>query len=114
MPDNRRQLTRHTLADTMDVWDSAAGKRLGQLVNLHQDGLMVLGDFAFTENKLYTLRVQIPQTLSNDGDLVLGVDCLWVRTDDETDLQWSGFQIIDVSNEQLAVIQRVITRMSVH
>ncbi|AFU99079.1 PilZ domain-containing protein [Simiduia agarivorans] len=113
MPDNRRRLTRHTLSDKLDVWDSETDERLGQLVNLHQEGMMVLGDFSFEENKLYSVRIHLPQALSDDGELVLGVDCLWVRADTETELQWSGFQIIDVGSEQIAVIQRVIARMAV-
>lgn len=114
MPDNRRSLPRHTLSDTLDVWDSETDERLGQLANLHPKGMMVLGDFAFIENKLYTVRIHLPQSVSDAGEVVLGVDCLWERTDEDTGLHWSGFQIIDVSHEQVDAIKRIIARMAIH
>lgn len=94
------------------MWNCATDERVGQLVNLHEQGLMLLGDFGFTENKLYSLRIHLPQSLCDAGELTLGVDCLWVRVDEDADSQWSGFQIIDASTEQVAVIHQVIACMA--
>lgn len=112
MQNNRRQLARHKLASSLDVWDSATDMRLGQLVNLHRQGLMLLGDGDFGENKVYRLAIHLPQSVCADGELLLGVDCLWVKRDPDTGLHWAGFQIIDASAEQLGIIDAVIAALA--
>lgn len=112
MPNNQRRLPRNELNATIDVWDALSDEHLGRLVNIHTEGLMLLSDHPLTENRLYQLRLTLPQNLSVTGELFLGADCLWVRASDDSGSHWSGCQIIDLADESLLLIKLLIERLA--
>lgn len=110
--DNRRRLTRHPLGDELAVWLPDLDAAAGRAVNVHREGLMLLGGFRFDENRLYRLRLLLPEGFPAQADTTFGVDCLWVRFDEEEGVCWSGFQIIDASDAQLQLIDQIVTRLT--
>lgn len=116
MTSNQRKLERHDITEPLDVWDARTDEHLGRLVNIHAEGLMILGAIELTEDKLYELRLTLPQNLVSSGELALGVDCLWVRkAEADTDVAsqyWAGCQIIDASAQARDVIAVLISRLA--
>jgi len=113
MQNNKRHLIRHELNASIDVWDAQSDEHLGRLANIHAQGLMLLSDFPLVEEKLYSLRLTLPQSLVDTGELMLTVDCLWVKSSEAEDesRHWAGCQIIDVSTQGLAVIELILSRL---
>ena len=112
MQNNQRDLVRHELDATIDVWDAQSDEYLGRLANIHTQGLMLLCDQPLEEERLYQLRLTLPQTLVESGELKFAVDCLWVRSHEEETRHWAGCQIIDVTEEGLNLIELLISRFS--
>jgi hypothetical protein len=106
--ENDRALERHSVNGDIDVYDSLRDIYIGRLVNIHAQGLMIVGDIALDEDRLYEIDMHIPTTSNQKRLLRLGVDCLWARSADQNGKIWIGFSIIDVSSTAAEEIRRLI------
>lgn len=105
---NQRRLLRHQLADRVDVYDAMRDICIGRLVNIHAEGLMVMGDVGLEPDKLYQLHLRLPRQINGREYIQVGVDCLWARNSDDTSKHWAGCQIIDISPEGLADLESLV------
>lgn len=106
-----RELERHVISGDVDVYDSLRDVYVGRLVNIHSQGLMIMGDFALEEDKLYTLDLHVPEPVNGQAVIQLGVDCLWTRDADLTGKFWMGCSIIDASPQSIDTIRQLIDMM---
>lgn len=103
-----RALHRHTISGDVDVYDSLRDVYIGRLVNIHTQGLMVVGDVHLEEDRLYELDMHIPSEADGKHILRIGVDCLWTRAADQNGKHWTGFSIIDSTPQATEEIHRLI------
>ncbi|EIK43052.1 hypothetical protein O59_004156 [Cellvibrio sp. BR] len=106
-----RELERHIINGDVDVYDSLRDMYVGRLVNIHTQGLMVMGDLSLEEDRLYTLDLHLPEPVNDQMVIHLGVDCLWTREADLAGKYWIGFSIIDASSQALQSIQALVERL---
>lgn len=105
---NDRALFRHAIGGDIDVYDSLRDIYIGRLVNIHTQGLMLVGDVLLEEDRLYEVDMHIPGQDQTKKVLRLGVDCLWTREADQNGKHWTGFSIIDSSPLAADEIRRLI------
>lgn len=105
---NDRALHRYFINGDVDVYDSLRDVYIGRLVNIHTQGLMLVGDVALEEDKLYELDLHLPDINTGDKVIRLGVDCLWTRSADQNGKHWSGFSIIDLTPDAAEDIRHLI------
>ncbi len=106
-----RELERHNIHGDVDVYDSLRDLYLGRLVNIHAQGMMVVGDVALEEDRIYTLELRLPEPVNGKTSIQLGVDCLWARDADLSGKHWIGFSIIDVSPQCAEAIRALVDQM---
>lgn len=110
-----RALERYALAEAVDIYDGGRDVYLGRLVNIHSQGLMLIGDQPLEENKIYQLDLHLPRSVNGRNTVHLGVDCLWTRNAIDNSKHWSGgkhwagFAIIDISPEAAEDIHALIS-----
>lgn len=107
-PNNDRALERFGINGDVDVYDNLRDIYLGRLVNIHLEGLMIMGDVPMEEDKLYKLDLHLPEAINERTSIHLGVDCLWARNADHNGKHWAGFTIIDLSPQASEDIQMLI------
>ncbi|RYY74856.1 MAG: PilZ domain-containing protein [Gammaproteobacteria bacterium] len=105
---NDRAIQRHAIGADVDVYDSMRDIYLGRLVNIHVQGLMLVGDVPLEEDRLYELDMHILGENNSKQVVRIGVDCLWTRAADENGKHWTGFNIIDSTPQAAEVIQKLI------
>ena len=95
--DERRRLPRHQLDLQVELIDQVNGASLGVLVNIHMEGLLMMGGLSMKPDYLYQVQLQ-PVASSHLFDPVeLTMDCMWTRAMGQQDRVWAGCQIIDLS-----------------
>lgn len=116
---NRRKHPRHNLRDVVRVIDKATGQSVGTVANLSLEGLMVVNSVPLNLDCIYQLQLCVDDsvlggTAGEVRELHLGVDCLWnsPTASVAAAAYWSGCQIIDMADEDLAVIQRLIDTLA--
>ena len=103
-----RAMHRHTISGDIDVYDALRDIYLGRLVNIHTQGLMLVGDVPLEEDRLYELDLHLPSENDNKRVVRIGVDCLWTRTADQNGKHWTGFSIIDSTPHAAEEIHNLI------
>jgi hypothetical protein len=103
-----RALERYGIRADVDVYDSLRDVYIGRLVNIHTEGLMIIGDAPLEEDKLYKLDLHLPSYVNGRNTIHLGVDCLWTRHADYNGKHWAGFKIIDISPQGAADIAALV------
>lgn len=95
--DERRRLPRHQLDLQVELINQVDGASLGVLVNIHMEGLLMMGGLSMKPDHLYQVQLQ-PVASSHLFDPVeLTMDCMWTRAMGQQDRVWAGCQIIDLS-----------------
>lgn len=109
MTADKRRNNRIAVDVATAVFQLHSGEHFGYLVNITAQGLMLSCPFAIDANCVYQLRFVVPQ----EADPVeLGVESLWTEQSLEQNLYWTGFRIIDISNENQAKLNRFIDQLS--
>jgi len=103
-----RAMHRHVVSGNVDVYDSLRDIYLGRLVNIHSQGLMLVGDVPLEEDRLYELDMHVFGENNSKQVIRVGVDCLWARDADENGKHWTGFTIIDSTTHAAEVINELI------
>lgn len=99
---------RYPISGDIDVYDGLRDIYIGRLVNIHTQGLMVVGDVPMEEDRLYELDLHLPDAASAKHVLRVGVDCLWTRDADQNGKHWTGFSIIDSTPHVIDEIHKLI------
>lgn len=105
---NDRALARYGINAAIDVYDNLRDVYIGRLVNIHTEGLMIIGDARLQEDKLYKLDLHLPIQVNGRNSIHVGVDCLWTRNADYNGKHWAGFKIIDISPQGADDIEALV------
>jgi hypothetical protein len=103
-----RVLHRHVIGGDIDVYDGLRDIYLGRLVNIHTQGLMLVGDVPLEEDRLYELDIHLSDAHNIKYVVRVGVDCLWIRAADQNEKHWTGFSIIDSTPHATEEIHKLI------
>lgn len=99
---------RHILTGHIDILDRARNLIVGRLVNISEEGLMIMGPGLVLFDHLYQFELQLPYQVNGRNVIPCGVDCLWTRASENGEQHWAGFQIIALSDEARADILTLI------
>lgn len=105
----RRKSKRRFIMYYTRIFDRATGAILGYLIDLSPEGSMVVSEEPFTVQKRYRLRMDVPEEFETRACLDFQAICVWSRTDmADPRFYESGFKLEDVSEEDIALIERII------
>jgi hypothetical protein len=109
---SRRKHYRHSLRNSVSVTSLSSDESVGILVNLSMEGLMLVHNRPLPADCIHQLRLVIAEGVIDGGpscEIQMGVDCLWTSpAEGMASMYWSGCQIIDVSDKDYDLIQKLI------
>lgn len=103
----KRTQIRIPVDDEICVRDTVSGAELGTLANIHDEGFMVISDGGLKEDHLYQVAFEIN---SGRAPIQLGAECLWISETGTGDQVWAGFQIMDLSEDARAQIEKLMAQ----
>jgi hypothetical protein len=105
----KRSIPRRKPSTAIRVSDDLSGEDLGNLANLTPEGLMLVSREPIALNSILQLRIQVPPAAKRAEKLCFGAESLWTsQAEDEGEYFWTGFSIIDISNDAADFIERWI------
>ncbi len=100
-----RQADRLKPAAQCHVMDVISGAKLGEVLNISSEGLMLVSALPILEGSIY--QVNIVCELNQLDAISAGIECLW--TDDHgVSGTLAGFQIIDISEADQDALYRLL------
>ncbi len=107
-PSEMRNKTRVDVPDVVCVTDRQTRSHFGQLVNISEEGMMILISEPVAENTVFQLSLGF---CNKDGDvepIEIGVECLWCNQSTTDGQFWAGFYVIDISEQDQEKIRRLL------
>lgn len=108
----KRRLKRHALTGPVSVYDRSNKAFLGQVVNIHREGLMIMGNVPFQEGAIYQVDLHLPEPIGDAQLIPMSIDCLWARDEDMHRSYWVGCAITDINGGALQHLDELIAAMT--
>ncbi len=102
-----RRRERKEVDQYITVKDALLDTDIGQVVNLHEEGFMIIGDGQIREDCLYQLSMSLSKVIENCDYISVGAECLWLKETDTGTQYWAGFHIIDISDKDREIIAKL-------
>lgn len=104
----KRRLPRTRVGQAVEVFDQHTEEPIGRVVDLTVEGLMLLTPEDVPAHGIYQLVIPLPVSVEGCAQIRVGVESLWCRESNDGQNHWTGFHIIDISDEDRACIERLI------
>jgi hypothetical protein len=106
----KRSLPRRELIYYLKVHDTKNTKELGRLVDIHSNGLLLIGHKCLNIGQDYSLRIELPKVLAEQGFPPIGVKacCVWVHPSQARPFNESGLKFTETEEEARRSINLLI------
>jgi hypothetical protein len=102
-----RKSERVDVTDIVRIVDKPTGRDIGQLANISEEGIMIFSTQAIAENSVMQLSLVFDCESGSRPDIDIGVESLWSHASSEDSKYWTGFYIIDISEQDLERIKNM-------
>jgi len=99
--------SRVEVSEVIRVVDRQTGMDLGRLVNISEEGFMLLGSQPVSADSILQLSLEFESGENNASPILIGVESLWCHASNDQTQHWSGFYIIDISDEDLERVRHL-------
>ena len=99
--------SRVEVSEVIRVVDRQTGSDLGRLVNISEEGFMLLGSQRVSADNILQLSLEFESGKNNTPPILIGVECLWCHSSNDQTQYWAGFYIIDISDEDLERVRHL-------
>lgn len=105
---DQRKTPRKTTNQVLEVTDQITGVQIGRVVNISAEGLMLLGQESIIAGSVYQLELPLKSSKGALTKISFGAEAVWTMEATQPESFWTGFHIIDISNEDLLLIDELI------
>ena len=106
---NKRVGVRKTTDGLIEVLDLTRGHTVGHLANISTGGFMLVArEHEIQPNMVFQFRFFFPKPIMDRDTIDCGAESLWSDPSVGDKGYWSGFQIIDISDSDAAIIQHLV------
>lgn len=103
-----RRVERKYIVFYLRVFDGMSRKVLGHLVDISEQGIMMISDNPIEVNETSRLRMSLPAQLKDANEVLFTATSRWCKQDENPDFYLSGFFLHDLDAETESVIRRLI------
>ncbi len=91
-----RQAERWYLVFYLRVFDGMSRKIFGHLIDISENGIMLMSDNPVEVNQGYRLRMRLPNQIRDKDEIIFSATSRWCKRDVNPDFYLIGFQIHDL------------------
>jgi PilZ domain len=90
------------------VFERVQDKFIGLVLNMSPEGIMLNSDKPVEVSKQYKCRMTLPEKISNLSQIQFDIECKWCQKNKKTDAYETGYQMVNVSEKDLKVINLLL------
>ncbi len=109
---NMRQVDRWYLVFYLRIFDGMSSKILGHLVDISEQGLLLICDNPVPLNEDYRLRMRLPTQMKDRNEVIFTATSRWCKSDVNPDFFLAGFQMHDLEPSVRDLITTLIKDFS--
>jgi hypothetical protein len=110
----KRKLNRLKLLYHLRVFDRTNYRLLGHLADIHTDGMMVIGERLEEINKIYNIRIILPEVVQGQEEIYFSAKVVWSRQYVNPLFYQTGYKIERISEEFVQLMESWIKKFGFH
>jgi len=107
---DRRKIKRRYLVYYGRVFDETAQKLIGNLVDITDQGFMLLSDSPFPVNETHKFKLELTDDIARRPYLNFTAKSLWCEPDLDPNHYNTGFEILQLSPGDAELIQTIVKK----
>ena len=104
----RRKLKRRHVIFYSRVFDLHTGQLMGHLMDITSEGMRLISDEPTEVNQTFLLRIDLPEDIMAKPYVKFEARSLWCKQDINPSFYNTGYQIFNMSAEDVALIDNMI------
>ncbi len=104
----RRQKKRETASGYYTVFDTQTDKPLGKVVNLSEEGIMLISEWPVETSQLFHCRMALPEKVLDRRLVVFDAECKWCRMNETAGVYECGYYFQEISAKDQEVIKLLL------
>jgi len=104
----KRSQPRKVCDSRIDILDAESNQLVGNLVNISLSGFMMITNKPLPENYVFQFIVVFSPDSADSKHIRVGAESLWLQEIEGSSQCWIGFHIIDISEQDQALIGSLI------
>jgi len=105
---NRRTKRRMHSLFYLRVYDQKSNKLAGRLVNVSQEGMMLMSEKPIEPKLDFKFKMDLPKSMAQNAAISFQAQSRWCMKDPNPKLFDTGFKIIEISSESLKALNELI------
>ncbi|MBC8503660.1 MAG: PilZ domain-containing protein [Anaerolineales bacterium] len=106
--DERRTLKRQHIMFYSRVFDRQTGAFMGYLGNLTENGAMIISEEDLETDKVFNLRIDLPEDIYGKPVLNLSARSVWCKRDIDPNFFNIGFSLKEISEDDQELIVQIV------
>lgn len=111
-PVEKRRRERISVKNYYPVYFPIDGVQLGRLVNIHEEGLLILAEQSLVADEVYRISISLPKAIGAITELSLKVTCAWVQPAHTENSFWVGVVIVDANESTQYMLSQLLVELS--
>lgn len=108
MSEERRKIKRRYLMYYSRVFDAHTQVLLGHLVDITPQGAMLISEKPIETEVNFRLKMELSNDITDKHFIEFDSKSLWCRRDIDPSFWDTGFELIDVTDEDKAIIEHIV------
>jgi hypothetical protein len=104
----RRKIERIHLIHYLRMFDRKNSNLIGNLVDISGGGVQFISEKPYEKDTKLSVRMDFPEEFMNRSFLEFDIEIKWCIIDQNPDLFANGCQLVNISPEEIEVIQALI------
>lgn len=104
----QRKYKRLHLIYYLRIFDRETNQLIGNLVDLSEEGLMIISDKACDLGETYKLRMILPEEIKGKSFIDIDAESVWCKPASNPIFHETGFKMVNVKREDIALINSSI------
>ncbi len=104
----KKRLKRRNLLYYLKVFDRDSNKQVGRMVDITIEGMMLISEKPFVAGYVFQCKMELPDEIGKGSEIFFNAKCAWCKKSDNPDIYDNGFQLLNVSQDDIEVIESLI------
>jgi len=105
---NRRKDKRLQVSFFLRILDKDTDEVMGHVVDISVSGMRVLTDRSVSQDKDYTLAIDLTKDINFEQEVIFTAKCVWIEQDLSSGAYNCGFQLQNVTEKDQTIILKLI------
>jgi len=97
----------------VDVIDADRGDTIGQIIDIHTAGMLVMSELPLHINAQHRFKLVLAEEIAGAPEITVDVESVWTRQEKDMGFYTTGFSVTDITEENRQAIEQLVAEYGI-